>query len=49
MIQWHPHYSEARYNETRYNEDPVITNNIWQPARITVKHVETNPALTNPL
>ena len=32
----------------RYNEDPVITNNIWKPGRITVKYGETNPALTNP-
>ena len=23
-----------------YNEDPVITNNIWKPGRITVKYVE---------
>ena len=37
-----------RYNEPRYNEDPVITNNIWKPGRITVKYVETNPAITNP-
>ena len=35
-----------RYNEPRYNEDPVITNNIWKPGRITVKYVETNPAIT---
>ena len=34
------------YNEPRYNEDPVITNNIWKPARITVQYVETNPAIT---
>ena len=32
----------------RYNEDPVITNNIWKPGRITVKYVETNPAITSP-
>ena len=37
-----------RYNEPRYNEDPVITNNIWKLGRITVKYVETNPAITNP-
>ena len=36
------------YNEPRYNEDPVITNNIWKPGRITVKYVETNPAIMNP-
>ena len=36
-----------RYNEPRYNEDPVITNNIWKPGRITVKYGETNPAITN--
>ena len=36
-----------RYNEPRYNEDPVITNNIWKPGKITVKYVETNPAITN--
>ena len=35
-----------RYNEPRYNEDPVITNNIWKPGRITVKYGETNPAIT---
>ena len=29
----------------RYNEDPVITNNIWTPGRITVKYAETNPAI----
>ena len=27
---------EPRYNELRYNEDPVITNSIWKPSRITV-------------
>ena len=32
----------------RYNEGPIITNNIWKPGRITVKYVETNPAITNP-
>ena len=37
-----------RYNEPCYNEDPVITNNIWKPGRITVKYGETNPAITNP-
>ena len=31
-----------RYKEPRYGEDPVITNNIWKPGRITVKYVETN-------
>ena len=36
------------YNEPRYNEDPVITNNIWKPSRITVKYGETNPTVTNP-
>ena len=30
----------------RYNEDPIIMNNIWKPSRITVKYVETNPAIT---
>ena len=43
-----PRYNEPRYNEPRYNEDPVITNNIWKPGRITVKYVETNPGITNP-
>ena len=38
---------ELRYNEPRYNEDPVITKNIWKPGRITVKCVETNPAIMN--
>ena len=37
-----------RYNEPRYNKDPVITNNIWKPGRITVKYGETNPAIMNP-
>ena len=37
-----------RYNKPRYNEDPVTTNNIWKPGRITVKYGETNPAITNP-
>ena len=37
-----------RYNEPRYNEDPVITNVIWKPGRITVKYAEKNPAITNP-
>ena len=36
-----------RDNEPCYNEDPVITNNIWKPGKITVKYVETNPAITN--
>ena len=36
------------YNKPRYNEGPVTTNNIWKPSRITVKYVETNPAITNP-
>ena len=31
----------------RYNKDTIITNNIWKPGRITVKYVETNPAITN--
>ena len=35
-----------RYNEPRYNENPVMTNNIWKPGRITVKYGETNPAKT---
>ena len=41
---------EPRYNEPRYNEDPVIiiTNNILKPGRISVKYMETNPAITNP-
>ena len=38
---------EPRYNEPRYSEDPVTTNNIWKPGRITVKCMETNPAITN--
>ena len=33
--------------EPGYNEDPVITENIWKPGRITVKYVETNPAVMN--
>ena len=37
-----------RYNEPCYNENLVITNNLWKPSRITVKYVETNPAITNP-
>ena len=36
------------FNEPHYNKDPVITNNIWKPGKITVKYVETNPAITNP-
>ena len=28
--------------ESWYNEDPVITRNIWEPGRITVKYLETN-------
>ena len=35
-----PHYTD--------NEDPVITNNIQKLGRITVKYMETNPAITNP-
>ena len=31
----------------RYNEDPVKTNDIWKPGRITVKYVEANPAITS--
>ena len=42
IILWHPVITNPRSNE-----GPLITNNIWQPARITVKHVETNPAITN--
>ena len=34
--------------EPRYNEDPVTTNNIWKPGRITLKYGETNPATTKP-
>ena len=37
-----------RYSEPCYNEDPVITNNISKPGRITVKYVEMNPVITNP-
>ena len=37
-----------RYNEPRYNEDPVITNNIWKPGRITIKYVEMSPADNEP-
>ena len=36
---------EPCYNEPRHNEDPFITNNNWKPGRITVKYVETNPAI----
>ena len=39
---------KPRFNEPRHNEDPVITNNIWKPGRISVKYMETNPAITNP-
>ena len=42
------HTVEPRFNEPRFNEDPVITNNIWKPGRISVKCMETNPAITNP-
>ena len=38
---------EPRNNEPRYNEDPVITNNISKPDRITVKYEETSPTITN--
>ena len=31
--------------ESCHNGDPVITKNIWKPGRITVKYVETNPAI----
>ena len=41
-------YNKGYAVEPRYNEDPVITNNIWKPGRITVKYVETNPAIMNP-
>ena len=34
-----------RNNEPSYSEDPVITNNIWKPGRITVKYVKTNRAI----
>ena len=27
------------YNEPRYNKDPIITNNILEDGRITVKYV----------
>ena len=37
---------EPRYNEPCYSEDPVTMNNIWKPGRITVKYMETNPAMT---
>ena len=37
---------KPRFNEPRYNEDLVITNNIWKPGRISVKYMETNPAIT---
>ena len=30
-----------------HNKDPVITKNTWKPGRITVKYVETNPAIAN--
>ena len=40
------HTVAPRYNEPRYNEDPVLTNNIWKPGRITVEYVETNPVIT---
>ena len=40
---------EPRYNEPRYNEHPVITNNILKPGRISVKYMETNPAITKSL
>ena len=44
-----PRYTVApRYNEPRYNEDPVITNNILKPGRITVKYGEANPTITSP-
>ena len=38
---------EPRCNEPCNSEDPVTTNNIWKLGRITVKHMETNPAITN--
>ena len=41
------HYSGTRFNKPRYNEDPVMTKNIWKPGRITVRYVETNPAIKN--
>ena len=51
-------YSKTTENQTNnllvtvahcHNEDPVITKNIWKPGIITVKFVETNPAITNVL
>ena len=33
-------YSGTSLYRTPYNEDPVITNNIVRPGRITVKYVE---------
>ena len=44
-----PFTVEPRFNEPRFNEDPVITNNIWKPGRISVKYMETNPAITKSL
>ena len=35
-----------RYNKPQHSKDPVIMNNISKPGRITVKYVETNPAIT---
>ena len=35
-MQWH-----HTINEPHYNKDPVITNNIWKPGRITVKWKQT--------
>ena len=32
--------------EPCYNEDLFKTKNFWKPSRITVKYVETNPAIT---
>ena len=48
-------YAEDKYHTLlfsntvapRYSKDSVITNNIWKPGGITVKYVETNPAITN--
>lgn len=41
--------TNCMYSEPHYNEDTVITNNISKPGRnVTVKYVETNPAITNP-
>ena len=40
-LQWHSAIMNAAIKK-----DPVITNNISKPGRITVKYVETNPTIT---